>query len=116
MVSFDFNEAGQEYVIREGRNSLSRGKDADISLFFDDYVSTPHAVIVCHPDGECAIQDQMSSGGTFINGQKVPIGGVSPLRNGDILRCGRSNFKVFLLSQADLADLVPSKRDKAAKR
>ena len=112
MISFDFNDAGQEYVVREGRNTIGRNNDADISLFYDEHSSGTHAVIVYHADGECAIQDQMSSGGTFINGQKIGIGGISPLRSGDMLKVGRSTFKVFLLNKDDLALLLPRMRER----
>jgi hypothetical protein len=114
MISFDFNDAGQEYVLREGRNTVGRNKDCDVSLLFDEHVSGTHAVIVYHADGECAIQDQMSSGGTFVNGQKIGIGGVSPLRSGDLLKVGRSVFKVFLLEKQDLMILLPSMRERAS--
>lgn len=106
MISFDFNSTGQEYVLREGRNRLGSQRDCEISLFYDAFCSAHHATIV-YQSGECVIRDEMSSSGTFVNGTKVPIGGTAALTSGDLLRLGHSTFKLFFLSPADLALLIP---------
>ncbi len=104
-------------MIREGRNAIGRGRDTDTSLFYDACVSHPiHAKIVFHADGECAIQDNLSSSGTFINGKKIGIGAISPMCSGDILKVGASMFKVFLLDKSDFTALVPSMRASQAQR
>ncbi len=109
MISFDFNESGQEYVLREGKNLLGRDRDCDFSLFFDDFVSGKHAIIT-YRRGKCTIMDQ-SSDGTFINGEEMEMHGTSPLRSGDVVRLGHSTFKVFLLSEEDIQTLVPKRRE-----
>lgn len=106
MISFDVNEAGQEYVLREGRNSLGRARDADVSIFYDDLVSATHATIVCR-QGEFKLRDEMTNNGTFVNGVDIGPGATAPLKNGDILRVGRCTFKLFLLDPAEVAALWP---------
>jgi hypothetical protein len=106
MISFDVNLEGQEYVIREGKNTLGRAREADISVFYDDRVSAIHATIV-YRNGECRLRDEMTNNGTFLNGQDIGPGGTVSLKNGDILRVGRCTFKLFLLDPAEVSRLWP---------
>ncbi|MBN2193838.1 MAG: FHA domain-containing protein [Polyangiaceae bacterium] len=106
MISFDVNESGQEYVIREGRNSVGRARDADISVFYDDLVSANHATIVSR-NGELKLRDEMTNNGTFVNGQDIGPGETVPLKHGDVVRVGRCTFKLFILDPAEVAALWP---------
>jgi predicted component of type VI protein secretion system len=106
MISFDVNQEGQEYVIREGRNLLGRARDADISIFYDDRVSATHATIV-YRNGSFKLRDEMTNNGTFLNGKDIGPGETVALSNGDVLRLGRCTFKLFLLDPTEVARLWP---------
>jgi pSer/pThr/pTyr-binding forkhead associated (FHA) protein len=106
MISFDVNLEGQEYVIREGKNTLGRAREADISVFYDDRVSATHATIV-YRNGECRLRDEMTNNGTFLNGQDIGPGGTVSLKHGDVLRVGRCTFKLFLLDPGEVSRLWP---------
>ncbi len=98
MVSFDFNPAGQDYVIRAGKTSIGKSRDNDVSLFFDNRVSDEHAFII-YRNGQCKVQDKSSTNGTIINGEDIGIGDVADLTNGDTLTIGGSTFIVCLLDK-----------------
>ena len=108
MVSFDFNNTGQDYQLRAGKNQIGRNRDCDISLFFDGEVSGNHADIIWR-SGQCAVKDNGSSGGTFVNGEDIGIGGVHPLKSEDALRVGKSTFKLYLLDETERLTLWPPK-------
>ncbi len=109
MVSYDFTRAGQEYVLREGRTRVGQSRESDVSLFYDDQTSGEHCEIISRPRGGlCAVVDLRSTNGTHINGDDIGIGGQRDLVSGDVLRVGKSRFKVFLLSKSDIDSLWPS--------
>ncbi len=107
MVSFDFNESGQEFAVREGRNVIGTNRDCDICLFFDKKVSDVHAVLVSRR-GKCAIKDEMSTNGVFVNGEDIGPGERSKVVSGDVLKFGISTFKVFLLDPEEVLQLWPT--------
>ena len=106
MVSFNFNAAGQHYVICEGRNRIGRARDNDVSLYFDARVSEHHATII-YRRGKTAVKDEASTHGTLVNGEDVGIGEVQPLNSGDTLEIGGCKFMVFLLSLETTQELWP---------
>ncbi len=106
MISFDYNDCGQEYVLREGRNMIGRSRDCDISLFYDPQVSTEHAVVVCRK-GKVTMRDEMSTHGTLLNGEDTGAGEVTALNDGDVVRFGGCSFKVFLLDAAESKSIWP---------
>ncbi len=106
MISFDVNEDGQEYVIREGRNTLGRARDCDISVFYDEHVSSVHATIV-YRNGAFKLRDEMTNNGTFLNGQDIGPGESAALQSGDVLRVGQCTFKLFLIDPGEAATLWP---------
>lgn len=59
----------------------------------DDFVSGSHAEIFFE-DGQWWLQDLTSTNGTFLN--SVRVGGRTPLTNGDIVQCGRVQFRALL--------------------
>lgn len=114
MISFDVNEEGQEYVIREGRNTLGRARDCDISIFYDEHISSLHATIVTR-NGTFKVRDEMTNNGTFINGQDIGPGESAAVKSGDVLRVGRCTFKLFLLDLAEVSQLWPHLRQSPEK-
>ena len=97
MVSFDFNPAGQDYVIRAGKTLIGKSRDNDMSLFYDALVSDKHAVILHRDAVGTTIVDQDSTNGTKVNGEDLDVGGKTKLKSGDTLTIGGSTFIVFLL-------------------
>ncbi|WP_242890719.1 FHA domain-containing protein [Actinomadura litoris] len=89
----DLDEAaGAEGVAREpvplGR-SLSIGRGRSNTVVLDDpLVSRAHARIVLGPRGH-VVQDLGSANLTFVNGDRATR---APLRDGDVLTCGRTRF------------------------
>ena len=57
-----------------------------------------------HGRGVCGVKDQGSQNGTFINGEDLGLGGAKDLNSGDILKIGKSTFKVFLLDRKEAAE------------
>lgn len=71
-------------------NSLGRSSDNTLQLL-DRTISRHHALLKCNQGGPVALlTDLHSSNGTFCNGQAVPGGGTSPVRDGDLIRLGRA--------------------------
>lgn len=98
LLTFSHDRAGRYYPLFEGRNTVSRDRDADVSLFFDGRVSAPHAEILFRPStGQCVIIDKDSVNGTVVNGEDLGYGGRKILQNGDIVTLGDTTFKLFLL-------------------
>ena len=96
MVSYDRNVAGQDYVLRAGRNRIGRGRDNEVSLFFESKASDTHATIIWR-NGNAAVKDEGSTNGTLVNGEDIGIAQVQALQSGDTLTIGGSTFVVFLV-------------------
>lgn len=96
MVSYDRNVAGQDYVLRAGRNRIGRGRDNEVSVFFEAKASDLHATIIWR-SGNAAVKDEGSTNGTLINGEDIGIAQVQTLQSGDTLTIGGSTFVVFLV-------------------
>lgn len=96
MVSYDRNVAGQDYVLRAGRNRIGRSRDNEVSLFFEAKASDIHATIIWR-NGNAAVKDEGSTNGTLVNGEDIGIAQVQALQSGDTLTIGGSTFVVFLV-------------------
>lgn len=96
MVSYDRNVAGQDYVLRAGRNRIGRGRDNEVSVFFEAKASDLHATLIWR-NGNAAVKDEGSTNGTLVNGEDIGIGQVQALQSGDTLTIGGSTFVVFLV-------------------
>ncbi len=82
---------GREYPVM-GTLRLGRAPESDV-LVPDDLVSRQHARV--WPAGDQLLaQDDGSSNGTYINGQRLPAGQASQLKLGDTLRVGQTTFTV----------------------
>ncbi|MBM4346074.1 MAG: FHA domain-containing protein [Deltaproteobacteria bacterium] len=107
LVTFDHDASGTHFVLRAGKNSIGSGRDNAIALFMDRKVSERHATILWR-DGKCAVKDETSSNGTFVNGEDVGIGESARLPSGASLRVGNTTFAVFLLDPAVCSHLWPA--------
>jgi hypothetical protein len=84
-----FSLASKE--MRVGRRSAASGLEPDIDLSgppADPGVSRLHAVLIPAPDGTWAVLDPGSANGTLLNGRKIAVGDLIPLRDGDRINLG----------------------------
>lgn len=77
-------------VIEEVTSALwvGRSASADVELGFDDQVSTLHAQLEVVGEECTLLDDGLSTNGSYVNEERV--GGRRLLRDGDVLRFGRS--------------------------
>jgi hypothetical protein len=91
LVYRDGEDAQRILMIEERVSALwvGRSPSADVELGWDDQVSTLHAQLEV-VGAECTLLDDgLSRNGSFVNEQRV--GGRRLLRDGDVLRFGRSS-------------------------
>lgn len=70
---------------------IGRSPRCSVRLEYDPYISTENSEIVPEPGGGYRLMDlRTSRNGTFLNWQRLPIGGEVKLRGGDIIGVGRS--------------------------
>ena len=98
LLTYSQEASGVHYPIVEGRNTIGRERDHDISLFYDGRVSSNQAEILCRPGTkQCVIIDKDSTHGTIVNGEDLGIGGRADLKSGDLVRMGDTHFVLFLV-------------------
>lgn len=102
LVTFDRSPEGAYWVIREGRNTLGRDEDCDIVIDGDDMVSSTHAVLLWR-NGRTIVDDEKSQNGTFLN--EADVMEKTDLKDGDVLRVGRTQMICRLLDQVKISSL-----------
>jgi len=90
LVTFSHKREGQDYRIREGRNLIGSSSDCEIGLK-DPAVSGTHAIVM-YRAGKFVIEDQLSTNGTWVNGEDVGPRGVLPLKDSDLVKVGDTTF------------------------
>ena len=90
LVSFDIEDFGVDFRIKEGKNSIGKNSTNDITIN-DDMVSNTHALLLCRND-KFVIRDEMSSNGTFINGEEISPSQPVDLKDGDELKFGKTSY------------------------
>lgn len=86
-------EAGTRVPLEgEGpRWTIGRDPDRDLEIDHDPFVSSRHAEVQVDPEGHALI-DVFSSNGTRINFARLPEGGRTVLRPGDVVSVGRTSL------------------------
>jgi O-antigen/teichoic acid export membrane protein len=77
--------------MRIGRSGTTHNLEPEIDLAgppTDPGVSRLHAVLIAAPNGTWAVLDPGSANGTLLNGRKITIGDMVPLRDGDRINLG----------------------------
>ena len=97
------NPAGAQRIIgfasERAALTLGRNPTTDLSISWDDQVSALHAVIE-RLGGELTLRDDgLSRNGSYVNGERVH--GIRRLRDGDMLRLGRTLILVRIPADAD---------------
>lgn len=91
-------------VAETTRVTIGRGTGNDVALGWDTEVSRLHAELECL-GGEWTVSDDgLSRNGTFLNGQR--ISGRQRLRDGDVLRVGRTHIAYRVPESADSSPTV----------
>ncbi|MBL9013035.1 MAG: FHA domain-containing protein [Myxococcales bacterium] len=102
LVSFDRSAEGNYWVIREGRNTIGRDEECDIVIEGDEMVSSTHAVLLWR-NGRTIVDDEKSQNGTFLN--EADVMEKTDVKDGDVIRLGRTNLMCRLLDQAKVSAL-----------
>jgi len=102
LVTFDGDPDGTSFIVREGRNGIGRDATNEIPLADDGMVSGTHAYLIWRA-GRARIADHNSQNGTFLNEQDV-LEQVE-VKDGDVIRVGRTRFLVRLLDADKVASL-----------
>jgi hypothetical protein len=90
LVSYTLNDMGVDFKLFEGRNTIGRDLDCQISIN-DNTVSGKHAVLL-YREGSYFIQDSLSTSGTRVNGSDTGVNAVA-LSDGDVIQVGKTVFK-----------------------
>ncbi len=78
---------GREKILAKERTTVGRAEACDIGLFGDSAVERLHANII-QAGNRYFLEDAGTPAGTFLNDR--PVHGRQPLRDGDLIRMGRS--------------------------
>ena len=90
LVSFTWNNEGQDYKLREGKTLIGADSKCDI-VVGDSEVSGSHATILFR-NGKFRIRDQYSTNGTKINNDIDLMGEHADLGDGDTITIGKTEF------------------------
>ncbi len=90
LVSYSFDQMGVDFKLYEGRNSVGRGMDCNITVN-DPMMSGKHATIL-FKNGVYKITDELSSHGTIVNGEDIEDEHFI-LKDGDVIVMGETTFK-----------------------
>ena len=92
LVTFDLKdmEYGVDFKIEEGRNTIGKASSSDITID-DNEVSSSHALILCKRD-KFMLTDELSSNGTFLNGEDLTPKAIYDLKDGDEIKIGHTTL------------------------
>ena len=97
LVSFNWDLAGQDFRVREGRNVIGRdAKACTIVISQDTRVSGVHAILI-YRNGEFLLSDEKSVNGTLVNDQDISKEKCVELKNNDLVQIGDTKFKFKML-------------------
>lgn len=90
LVTFDIDDAGTDYKLYEGRNKIGRKIENDVSINAQG-ISDVHALLLFR-NNKFTIADQLSTNGTFVNGEMVED--KKDLVENDIIKLGNISLKI----------------------
>ena len=99
LITYSWRPEGQLFPIRAGKNYIGRGeissevarRSCDILVSQDGQMSGEHTLILCQ-QGNYQIIDQMSSNGTFLNGQLLMANQTTALDNYATIQTGKTTW------------------------
>ena len=89
LVSFSWNEYGEDYQLREGKTVIGAANESDICVP-DSEVSGVHATLL-YRDELFRLKDEFSTNGTKVNGEDI-VDSVE-LNDGDTIVVGQTEMK-----------------------
>lgn len=133
LVTYTWRGEGEIFACREGKNFIGSGdisseaehRRCDICIPQDDTMSAEHALILCR-QGNYEILDQISSNGTFLNGQMLKANQGTDLPNYAEIKTGHTLW-TFIQIKPPVAEMAqpgvrqpqapaPTQRDKTEVR
>lgn len=107
VTSFTWSRLGQLFKVLDGRNYVGSGdvstennRSSDIQVPEDHLMSGAHFLVLCQ-SGKYIISDNLSTNGTFLNGEQIDTRGVE-LPDNAVIKAGATVF-VFQKIQAPQA-------------
>jgi Inner membrane component of T3SS, cytoplasmic domain len=88
LVAMSGDQKGEDFRLREGKNVLGSGADAQV-IIRDDTVSTQHASLR-YEDSKFFLTDLDSSNGTYVNEKRIAR---EELKDNDMVRVGEITLK-----------------------
>jgi pSer/pThr/pTyr-binding forkhead associated (FHA) protein len=107
LIQLTNTDAGIKLPIEKQNIEFGRDEDCDVSLD-DELVSQRHAVlevVVTEDDNrvDYILHDNNSTNHTFVNGEQIDL---RHLKDGDVIRIGKNNFRFEDETKGDFADTV----------
>lgn len=97
VTSFTWSRLGQLFEVRDGRNYVGSGdvssennRRCDIHVPEDHLLSSAHFLILCQ-SGKYIISDNLSTNGTFLNGEQIDTRGIE-LPDNAVIKAGATVF------------------------
>jgi len=91
LVTYSFDAMGVDYKLYEGRNTMGHDVDCNITVN-DPMMSGKHATILFQ-DNVYFLKDEFSTHGTFVNDVKMYPNSSQEIKDGDMIRLGKTTFK-----------------------
>jgi hypothetical protein len=113
LITYSWRPEGQLFPIRAGKNFVGRGeigseavqRNCDVLVTQDEQMSGEHALILCQ-QGKHQIIDQMSSNGTFLNGQMLMANQTTELGNYATIQTGRTMWTFIKVDAPQVVEHV----------
>lgn len=96
LVSYTIDPAGKAFELREGRHLIGTGGNATIVISGVSSLSSEHAIIL-YRRGDFIIQDNLSTNGTFVDGEE--IFNPTVLTHGAQIKLGEAAFTLVTIDQ-----------------
>jgi len=90
LVSFDIEDFGVDFKLFEGRNTIGSKSSSDITVQ-DPQVSSLHGLIL-YKKKKFILTDELSTNGTFLNGEELVPRNTYDLNDGDEIKIGDTNL------------------------
>lgn len=90
LVSFDIEDFGVDFKLFEGRNTIGSKSSNDITVQ-DPQVSSLHGLIL-YKKNKFILTDELSTNGTFLNGEELIPRDTYDLNDGDEIKVGDTNL------------------------
>ena len=90
LVTYSHDVMGEDFKIKEGKNTIGHDK-CNITVT-DPVMSGKHATILFQ-DNIYFLKDELSTHGTFVNDVKMRPDSSQEIKDGDIIKMGKTKFK-----------------------